>query len=148
MAFNDLQLKAMSESAVIAAHANTAKISLFAKSFSELNDKVGASVAVPVYNLSGANDFSASNNYGTTGDEIGGELITLNKHLVKAVALTDVNQAETGIRWGVDTSKALADSITRSFVNYVFNTIESAGATEEEINLTSVANIANLYTIA
>jgi len=90
MAFNDLQLKAASESAVMAAHKNLAKLSLFAKSFSELNDRPGASIAVPVYNLSAAGEFSANNNYCGGGNEIDGALITLDKHLVKSVSMSDV----------------------------------------------------------
>ena len=95
MAFSDLALKAASESAVIAAHKNLAKISLFAKNFSELQGVPGKSIAVPVYDLSAAAAFTADNNYGTGGNEIGGELITLDQHLVKSVSITDVEEAET-----------------------------------------------------
>jgi len=78
MAFSDLALKAASESAVIAAHKNLAKLSLFAKNFSELQGVPGKSIAVPVYNLSAAAAFTSDNNYGTGSNEIGGELITLD----------------------------------------------------------------------
>ena len=79
MAFSDLALKAASESAVMAAHKNLAKLSLFAKNFSELQGVPGKSIAVPVYNLSAAAAFVAgTNDYGTGSNEIGGELITLD----------------------------------------------------------------------
>ena len=125
MAFSDLALKAASESAVIAAHKNLAKISLFAKNFSELQGVPGKSIAVPVYDLSAAAAFTADNNYGTGGNEIGGELITLDQHLVKSVSITDVEEAETDIRWAADTSYALADMLTRGVNDYVFGLINA-----------------------
>ena len=150
MAFSDLALKAASESAVMAAHKNIAKLSLFAKSFSELDGKPGNSIAVPVYNLSAAGAFVAgSNDYGTGGNEIGGELITLNQHLVKSVAITDVQEAETGIRWAADTAGALADTLTRGVNKYVFNLITAAnGVTLSASTPSTKATVAGLYAIA
>lgn len=149
MAFNDLQLKAASESAVMAAHKNLAKLSLFAKSFSELNDRPGASIAVPVYNLSAAGEFSASNNYCGGGNEIDGALITLDKHLVKSVSMSDIQQAETGIRWASDTAAALADTLARGVNNYVFGMLSSDEITlTADVTLTSKTAIANLYATA
>ena len=130
MAFSDLALKAASESAVMAAHKNIAKLSLFAKSFSELNGVPGKSIAVPVYNLSAAATFNAgTNDYGTGGNEIGGELVTLDQHLVKSVSITDVAEAETGIRWATDTAGALADTLTRGVNAYVFGLINATNVT-------------------
>lgn len=150
MAFSDLQLKAASESAVIAAHKNVAKLSLFAKSFSELADRPGASVAVPIYDLSAATDFNASsNNYATNGNEIGGELVNLSKHYVKSVSITDVEQAETGVRWTADTAAALADSLTRGVNAYVFGQLSSTDITlSADVNLSSKTAVANLYATA
>ena len=150
MAFSDLVLKAASESAVMAAHKNLAKLSLFAKNFSELNGQPGKSIAVPVYNLSAAGDFNPeTNNYCTGSNEIGGELITLDKHLVKSVSITDVEEAETGIRWATDTAAALADTLTRGVNDYVFGLLSSASITlTADVTLTSKSAIANLYAVA
>lgn len=148
MAFSDLALKAASESAVIAAHKNIAKLGLFAKSFSELNGQYGASVAVPVYDLSAAAEFSASNNYGSGENEIGGELITLNKHFVKSISITDRETAETGIRWSADTAAALADTVTRSVNAYVFGLINETNCPLSADAPTSKATIAGLYAVA
>ena len=148
--FSDLALKAASESAIIAAHKNLAKLSLFAKNFSELQGVPGKSVAVPVYNLSAAAAFVAgSNDYATGVNEIGGELITLDQHLVKSVAITDVEEAETGIRWAADTSYALADMLTRGVNDYVFGLINSTNCPlSADTNLSSKTVIAQLGTTA
>lgn len=150
MAFSDLALKAASESAVMAAHKNIAKLSLFAKSFSELADKPGASVAVPVYDLSAAGAFVAgSNDYGTGSNELGGEILTLNQHYVKSISITDVEQAETGIRWVSDTSYALADTLTRAVNAYVFGLVNSTNCPlSADVTLSSKSAIANLYAVA
>ena len=144
MAFSDLALKEASKSAVIAAHKNLAKLSLFAKNFSELQGVPGKSIAVPVYNLSAAAAFVAgTNDYGTGVNEIGGELITLDQHLVKSVAITDVEEAETGIRWAADTSYALADMLTRGVNDYVFGLINSTNCPlSADTNLSSKTVIA------
>lgn len=148
--FSDLALKAASESAIIAAHKNLAKLSLFAKNFSELQGVPGKSIAVPVYNLSAAAAFVAgTNDYATGTNEIGGELITLDQHLVKSVAITDVEEAETGINWAADTSYALADMLTRGVNDYVFGLINSTNCPlSADTNLSSKAVIAQLGAIA
>ena len=149
MAFSDLALKAASESAVMAAHKNLAKLSLFAKNFSELQGVPGKSIAVPVYNLSAAAAFNAStNNYATGANEIGGELITLDQHLVKSVAITDVEEAETGIRWAADTAYALADMLTRGVNDYVFGLINATNVELSADTPATKAACAGLYAIA
>lgn len=149
MAFSDLALKAASESAVMAAHKNLAKLSLFAKNFSELQSVPGKSIAVPVYDLSAAAAFVAgTNDYGTGANEIDGELITLDQHLVKSVSITDVEEAETGIRWATDTSYALADMLTRGVNDYVFGLINATNVTLSADTPTTKATVAGLYAIA
>ena len=149
MAFSDLALKAASESAIMAAHKNIAKLSLFAKSFSELNGQPGKSIAVPVYNLSAAAAFDAvNNNYCTGSNEIGGELITLDQHLVKSVSITDVEEAETGIRWASDTAAALADTLTRGVNAYVFGLINATNVTLTADTPATKATVAGLYAVA
>ncbi len=149
MAFSDLALKAASESAIMAAHKNIAKLSLFAKNFSELNGRPGNSIAVPVYNLSAAAAFDAvNNNYCGGSNEIGGALITLDQHLVKAVSITDIEEAETGIRWASDTAYALADTLTRGVNAYVFGLINATNVTLSADTPSTKATVAGLYAVA
>lgn len=147
MAFNDLQGKTISEAAVIAAHKNMAKLSLFAKSYSPAAGTHYGSVVVPVYDLSASGDFVAgTNDYGTGANEIDGKTITLDKHLVKSVAITDVQLAETGIAWAKDTATALADSVTRKFNEYVFGQLSSTTLSATLTN--TKAGLASLYATA
>ena len=149
MAFSDLALKAASESAVIAAHKNLAKLNLFAKNFSELQGVPGKSIAVPVYGLTPAAAFNAANNnYGTGTNEIGGVLITLDQHLVKSVTITDVEEAETGIRWATDSAYAIADMLTRGVNDYVFGLINATNVTTTATTPSTKAQVAGLYAIA
>jgi hypothetical protein len=149
MAFSDLALKAATESAIMAAHKNIAKLSLFVHNFSELTvPAVGRSIAVPVYDLSAAAAFSNDNNYGSGSNEIGGELITLDQHLVKSVSITDVEEAETGIRWAKDTAGALADTLTSGVNAYVFGLINSTNVTLSADTPSTKAAVAGLYAIA
>lgn len=149
MAFSDLALKAASESAVIAAHKNLAKLNLFAKNFSELQGVPGKSIAVPVYGLTPAAAFNATtNNYGSGSNEIGGELITLDQHLVKSITITDVEEAETGIRWATDSAYAIADMLTRGVNDYVFGLINATNVTTTATTPSTKAQVAGLYAIA
>lgn len=150
MAFSDLQLKVGAESAILAAHKNLAKISLFAKSYSELNANPGNSIAVPVYDFSAAADFvPGTNDYGTGTNEVGGVVVTLDKHLVKSVSITDTELAETGIAWMKDTATGLADVITRGVNAYVFGLINETTVTKTaEFDPTSKEMVAELYAVA
>ena len=148
--FNELQLKVAAESAILAAHANLAKISLFAKSFSELEGRPGSSVVVPVYDFTAAADFVAgSNDYGTGTNEVNGVEITLDQHLVKSVSITDQNLAETGINWVRDTNMALADNLTRGINKYVFGLINQTSCPNAAtFNPTEKKFVADLYQVA
>lgn len=132
MAFSDLQQKAISEYAVIAAHKNLAKLQLFSHTFTELEGRAGESIAVPVYDLSASADFVAgTNDYGTGANEVGGMLVNLDKHLVKSVSISDKNLAYTGINWAKDTGAALADRLTRDVNGYVFGQLSAATLSDE-----------------
>lgn len=148
--FNELQLKVASESAILAAHANLAKLNLFAKSYSELNGRPGMSVLVPVYDFTAASAFAAgTNDYGTGTNEVDGVEITLDQHLVKSVAITDLQLAETGINWVKDTSAALADNLTRGINSYTFGLFTSTNvAASHEFNPTAKTMVAELYKVA
>lgn len=150
MAFSDLQQKAISEYAVQAAHKNLAKLGLFSHTFTELDGRYGEAVAVPVYNLSACADFDAdSNNYGSGVNEIGGVTVSLDKHLVKSVAITDKQIAFTGINWAKDTGIALADNLTRGINAYVFGLINATNCPlSASFDATSKSAVANLYATA
>ena len=150
MAFNDLQQKAISEYSVFAAHKNLAKLELFSHTFTELDGRPGESIAVPTYDLSASADFVAgTNDYGTGVNEVGGMLVSLDKHLVKSVAITDKELAYTGISWAKDTAAALAERITRDVNGYVFGLINSTNCPlSAEFDATAKNVVASLYATA
>ena len=150
MAFSDLQLKAGAESAVMAAHANIAKLALFAHTFTELDGRPGESIAIPVYDLSSSGQFVAgTNDYSTGANEVGGMLINLDQHLVKSIAITDKELAFTGINWIKDSAYALADRITRDVNKYAMGLFNTTNVTlSATLDVSSKATVANLYKIA
>ena len=139
--FSDLAIKAMSDYAVFTAHQNLAKLQLFTHTFTELNGRPGETIAVPVYDLSPGADFDLSaNNYGTGSNEIGGLLVTLNKHYCKSVNIMDADLAFTGINWAKDTAGALAERITRDMNEYVFKTALAGDSdTSADINTNALS---------
>lgn len=150
MAFSNLQLNAASESAIMAAHTNIAKLALFAHTFTELDGRPGESIAVPVYDLSASGEFSAgTNDYGTGANEVGGMLVNLDKHLVKSIAITDKQLAFTGINWVKDSAYALADRITRDINAYAMGLFNDTNVTlSATLDVSSKTAVANLYKIA
>ena len=149
MAFQLDALTVASKEAVQAIHKNIAKISLFAKSFSELNGTVGKTIQVPIYNLDEAAAFNATtNNYCTDGTNILKGLVSLDQYFVKSVSITDIQEAETGIRWVQDTTVALADSLTRAVNSYVFGLINATNVTKTAETPTTKQTVAGLYAIA
>lgn len=150
MAFNDLQLKVAAESAVLAAHANIAKLSLFAKSYSELAGRPGEAIAVPVYDFTAADEFNkTTNNYGSGANEVAGAVLNLDQHIVKSVSIDDVQLAETGINWVKDAAAALADSVTRYANKAVFEKFDGLGGQLTATNaLTTKTLVADLYKTA
>lgn len=139
--FSDLAVKAMSEYAVFVAHKNLAKLQLFSHTFTELNGRPGETIAVPVYDLSAGGEFDpTTNNYGTNANETGGLLVTLNKHYVKSVGITDADLAFTGINWARDTAGALAERATRDINEYVFKTaLAGDSETSADINTNALS---------
>lgn len=150
MGFNDLQLKAASESAVMAAHANIAKLALFSHTFTELDGRPGESIAVPVYDLSASGQFVAgTNDYGTAANEVGGMLVNLDQHLVKSIAITDKELAFTGINWVKDSAYALADRITRDVNAYAMGLFNTTNVTlTATLDVSSKTAVASLYKTA
>lgn len=151
--FSDLQIKAMSEYTVFAAHRNLAPLALFSHTFTELAGRPGESIAVPVYDLSAGGDFVAgSNDYGTGVNEVGGLTITLDKHYVKSVSITDPELAFTGINWARDTAAALGERVTRDVNAYVFDKLSGLELTATTATYfgdnPSKTTVAGLYALA
>ena len=83
MAFSDLTMKVTAEAALQAIYPELVRLQDFAHTYSELEDRKGASIVVPVYDLSAAADFNAdSNNYASGAQEVDAATLTLDKHLV------------------------------------------------------------------
>jgi hypothetical protein len=148
--FSELVLKAASESALQAIYPELVKLQDFAHNYRELEDRPGASIVVPVYDLSAAADFVAgTNQYDSGVNEVNGATLTLDKHLVKSVAITDRDLAETGIQWAKDAGIAVAKTLGRALNSYVFGMMNGTNLPlSASINLGTKAGIANLYKVA
>lgn len=124
--FSDLKMKVMSESALQAIYPELVRLQDFAKNYSELEDRPGASIVIPTYDLSAAADFNAqSNNYASGVNEVTASNVTLDKHLVKSVAITDRELADTGIQFVKDAAAGIASVIGRGLNSYVFGMMNS-----------------------
>ena len=125
-AFSDLKMKVMSESALQAIYPELVKLQDFAKNYNELEDRPGTAIVIPTYDLSAAADFNAeSNNYASGVNEIKSANVILNKHLVKSVAITDRDIADTGVQFVKDAAAGIASVIGRGLNSYVFGMMNS-----------------------
>ena len=147
MAFNDLQMKVTSEFALQALHARLEPVVDFAHNFRDLEDRKGASIVIPVFDLSAAADFNAStNNYFSGVNEIDGATVTLDKHIVKSLAITDRNIAETEVQFNRDGGMAIGDVIGRGIYNYVIGLLNDTNVTlSAESALSAKADFAGLF---
>ena len=150
MAFNDLQLKVASETAVMGLQPHMAALKYFAHNFKELEDRQGASIAVPVYSLTEAAEFDINtNNWGSGDNEIKGEVLNLDKHFIKSIALDDVSAGSTQINFLRDGTAAITDIIGHSANKYVFGLLNSSNCpTQETFTGSDKAAFANLFKIA
>lgn len=124
--FSDLKLKVMSEAALQAIYPELVKLQDFAHTYSELEDRPGASIVIPTYDLSAAADFNEdTNNYGSGVNEIGAANVTLNKHLNKSISITDRDIADTGVQFVKDGAIAIAKTIGRGLNAYVFGMLNA-----------------------
>lgn len=120
-AFSDLKMKVMSESALGAIYPELVKLQDFAHTYSELEERPGTAIVIPVYDLSAASDFNEqSNNYSGGTNEIKAANVLLNKHLVKSVSITDRDIAETGVQFVKDAAAGIASVLGRGLNAYVF----------------------------
>lgn len=148
--FSDLKLKVASESALQAIYPELVRLQDFAKTYSELEDRPGASIVIPTYDLSAAADFVAgTNDYGSGVNEISAANVTLNKHLVKSVAITDRDIADTGVQFVKDAAAGIASVIGRGLNAYVFGMMNATNLPlSASINLSTKSGTTNLYKVA
>ena len=149
-AFSDLKMKVMSESALQAIYPELIKLQDFAKNYNELEDRPGTAIVIPTYDLSAAADFdAASNNYASGVNEIKSANVILNKHLVKSVAITDRDIADTGVQFVKDAAAGIASVIGRGLNQYVMGMFNSTNIPlSASINLSTKAGSTNLYKVA
>lgn len=148
--FSDLKLKVMSESALQAIYPELVRLQDFCHTYSELEDRPGASIVIPTYDLSAADEFDAeSNNYGSGVNEIKAAHVTLDKHFVKSIAVTDRDLADTGIQFVKDGAAGIASVIGRTLNKYVFDMINETNITTVSAwTCSSKAKTTELYGIA
>lgn len=148
--FSDLKMKVMSEAALQAIYPELVKLQDFAHTYTELEDRPGASIVIPVYDLSAAAEFNAeSNNYASGVNEIAAANVTLDKHLVKSVAITDRDLADTGVQFVKDAGAGIASVLGRGLNAYVMGMFNETNCPlSAEITLGTKQQAANLYKIA
>lgn len=150
MAFNDLQMKVTSDFALQTLHAKLAPISDFAHNFRELEDRKGAAIVIPTFNTTDAADFdAASNNYFSGVNEIDGATVTLDKHMVKSLMITDRQVAETEVQFNRDGGIAIGDCLGKALYKYVVDMINDTNITKSQaVTLTTKQAFADLFKAA
>lgn len=161
-----LQLKIAAEKSIIAAQKKILPLKYFATSFSAAEDRIGAAIRVPVFNVGDAAEFNAeTNNYGTANDqktgtppednpdyEVKGVDITLNKHFVKSIKFTDRDFAECNVPFFADAGDAIGRVLGKACVGQALGLINSTNVTQTAVFNTTKASakttIAQLYAIA
>lgn len=148
--FSDLQMKVCSESALQAIYPELVKLNDFCHTYSDLEDRKGAAIVIPTFDLSAAGDFVAGTNQYDSGEqEADATTLTLNKHLVKSIEYTDRDVVETEVNWIRDAGAGIASVIGRGLNKYVMNMFNSANIElSAEINLGTKTQAAQLYKIA
>ena len=130
MAFSANQLTVASDFALQALYARLAPIKDFAHNFRDLEDRKGAAIVIPTFNLSAATEFDAtSNNYCSGTDEGGAATVVLSSHLVKQLEYTDRDVAETEVQFFRDGGYAVGDAVGRGIYNTVIGLLNDTNVT-------------------
>lgn len=136
----NLYEKVTSEFALQALFEKLAPITDFAHNFNDLQDRKGASIVVPVFNLSAAADFNAdTNNYCGGTNEADEATVNLDKHLVKSFVYTDYAEWFTNVNWLRDTAIAIGDSLGRGIYNTVIALLN-----DTNVSATTSASLSSL----
>ena len=127
----NLYEKVTSEFALQALFAKLAPITDFAHNFNDLQDRKGAAIVVPTFNLSAAAEFNAdTNNYCGGTNEADAATINLDKHIVKSFVYTDYAEMFTNVNWLRDTAIAIGDSLGRGIYNTVIAMFNDTNVTQ------------------
>ena len=127
----NLYEKVTSEFALQALFAKLAPITDFAHNFNDLQDRKGAAIVVPTFNLSAAAEFNAdTNNYCGGTNEADAATINLDKHIVKRFVYTDYAEMFTNVNWLRDTAIAIGDSLGRGIYNTVIAMFNDTNVTQ------------------
>lgn len=130
MAYTGKQMEVMSDVALQTLYARLAPIRDFAHNFRDLEDRKGASIIIPVFNLSAAAEFNAdTNNYCNDTSTVDSATVTLSSHLVKQLMYTDRDVSETEIQWFRDGGYAVGDAIGRGIYNTVIGLLNDTNVT-------------------
>lgn len=149
MAFSDLQLKVASETAIMGIKKHMGALTEFAHDFKELSDRKGAAIAVPVFDLSAAAEFNEETNNWCNSEGIDGVTVNLDKHFIKSVQITDVQNGEADVNLLRDGAKAIADVLGTAANKYVFGMMtETNLPLSASFDGSSKAVFANLFKIA
>lgn len=148
--FTDLQLKVAAEEAIFGIQKHMGALKEFAHDFKELNDRKGAAIAVPIYDLSAAADFDeTTNNWCSGQNELDGVTINLDKHLIKSISLPDRANAEIDVNFLKDGAKAIAEVLGHAANKYVFGLLNDTNVpASASFDGSSKAVFANLFKIA
>lgn len=147
MAFSDLQMKTTSEFALQGLHSKLAPIQDFCHNFRDLEDRKGAAIVIPTFDVADAADFNeTSNNYFSGTNEVDAATVTLDKHMVKSLMITDRNIAETEIQFNRDAGIAIGDCLGKAMYKYVVDMINDVNITKSEnVTLTTKQAFADLF---
>lgn len=145
--FTDLQMTTTSNFALQSLHAKIAPVSDFTHNFRDLEDRKGAAIVIPTFNLSAAADFDAvSNNYFSGVNEIDAATVTLDKHMVKSLAITDRDMVETEVQFYRDGGIAIGDTLGRALYKYVVDQINTTNfSLTADVTLSSKTAFADLF---
>ena len=139
-------MRTTSDFALQTLYAKLAPIKDFAHNFRDLEDRKGASIVIPVFNLSAAADFDAdTNNYCNGQTEMDAATVNLSSHLVKQFMYTDRDVAETEVQWFRDVGYATGDAIGRGIYNTVIGLLNDTNVTlSAESSLSAKSDFAGL----
>ena len=139
-------MKVTSEFALQSLHAKLEPVTDFAHNFRDLEDRKGASIVVPTFEISAAAEFNATtNNYFSGVNEIDGQVVTLSSHYVKSLAITDRDMAETEVQFNRDGGIAIGDVLGRAIYNGVIGLLNDTNVTlSAENTLSSDDDFASL----
>lgn len=84
-----------------------------------------AGVAVPVFSLSAAAEFNEESNNYCNSEGVDGIVVTLDKHFVKSIALTDIQNGEADVNFLRDGAKAITDVLGHAANKYVYGLINA-----------------------